>query len=167
VTEEKQLPSASDSVGTRYVRDSDGDVIVDRRERSRSVLVGVLLALLLMISGLSLLGYFQQRADSESREHDTEKALFEIRAGQRLSCENSGNTLREGLREFMATQIENQRTIDPALFPDIPRATFHALVGERIAQLRALQRRHFAAVDCAQVHPLLDDPDTEEDEAGT
>lgn len=44
---------------------------------------------------------------------------------------------RAGQALMLRTQIENLRTTEPALFPDIPRATFDALVAERLAKFRA------------------------------
>lgn len=165
---EKQYPSHEDVPGTRYVRNSEGEVILDRRQerdRAHYLLIYVLLGLTLFVSVLSLAGLISQGSQQADQRHDTAVTLYGIRLSQREGCEG-GNDVRKGLRQFIHDQIDSAKQIDPSLFPDIPVAVFKELTAKRIADYRRNIQENFLDVNCAVRYPLLDNPDTEADEGG-
>lgn len=164
----KRFPSEHDPIGTRYVRDDVGQVIVDRREESarvRYALIYVLLGLTLVVSALSFIGVINQGVQDADQRHDTAKTLYEIRLSQREGCDG-GNDVRKGLRQFIHDQIDAAKQVDPSLFPDIPPAVFKELTEKRITDYRRNIQENFLDVDCQARYPLLDNPDTDADETG-
>ena len=128
---------------TERRRAEDQEVIV---RRLASVTLLVLTAVLAVLSVVNSF-VAADRARQQS---------YELRESQITACRKNGNTLREGLRDFISSQIQNVKQTDPALFPYIPRETFDALIDERVAELRAIKNNDFANVKCLDIYPLLD-----------
>jgi hypothetical protein len=187
---DRQRPSDEDVPGTRYFRDSDGEIVVDRREEknvARTIILWIALGLVFLTAVAAIATAIKTNKDSgklentiddlselvdeqaelvEQQVHDSAKADYNFRLSQRVACEGS-NDLRAGLRGMVRDQIDSARSTPPELFPQIPPDEFARLIEERVEELQQIVRVNFRDVDCKKRYPLLDNPDTEADERGT
>lgn len=179
-----------DPVGTRYVLAADGKIIRDRRTSNggRNLLLWTAMALLAIITVLSAIGYFQERRNNDTlaaqalvlgkqqakQKRSAEVSLYEIRASQRNVCEESGNALREDVRdEFVSLKkkvlipifqsfidLAPPGTVDPGL------VILQDGVNLLHRRIRTIKNR-IPDADCKSLYPYLDDPRTKVDEDGT
>lgn len=172
-SETKRHPSPEDPPGTRYTIDGDGNLIKDRRQDSaaRSVLIWTVLGLLTIVTALSIVGFFDQKSQREQSELDTARTLYDIRAGLRENCQTSGNVLRDDVRdEFVDLKGDFLIPLFESVAATIPPSeTAHDLLLTAAEELRERKRTikdRIPNADCQQLYPLLDNPDTEENEVG-
>lgn len=121
----------------------------ERLHRLRNRLGWFLLAMVTLLAVLSLVNTIvaADRAQKQS---------FENRLTQVTACVANGNTLRQGLRNYITDQIQQVRKTDPELFPQIPRQTFERLIHRRVRDLRAVRDDNFAPLDCLGIYPPLE-----------
>jgi hypothetical protein len=172
---DKEFPSADDPIGTRYVRDGDGDLIIDRRgereSRLRNILVYVALGLILLLTIGSIVSAVQQEREADAREVESQITDFEIRESQRANCEAGGNQLRADIR---AEFVDLKEEILIPVFSEVrdlmpPTETTYRILNDAVERMeRRIDtiRKRIPDNDCPELYPLLDDPRTERDEEG-
>jgi hypothetical protein len=189
----KEYPSEKDPPGTLYVRDGDGEIIVDRRgepSKARNVLLWIAFGLLSIITVLSVASAIRQNQIEDDRAFDSALTDYELRQSQRINCETGGNVLREDVRkEFVdlkeeviipvfdlvaavVTPNSNRKPPPVGTAPDeLPEGTPPGVVLDvAVAYMKKRSdtiEERITDVDCATQYPLLDDPRTEANEAGS
>jgi hypothetical protein len=121
----------------------------ERMHRLRNRLGWTLLSLVAILAVLSILNTVVSAHRAQTQAFSNRELAF-------TACVESGNPLRQGLSDYVDSQITQTRRSDPALFPDIPPKVFARLVRKQITRLQSLRDENFAPVNCLNLYPPLD-----------
>lgn len=170
-----ELPSSDDEVGQRYVRDANGRIVLDRRGDHallRNFLVFGLIGLLGITTLLSIALLVKQDHQADVDRLEVARQSYATRLSQREGCEKSGNSLRRDVRgEF----VDLKRRVLIPVFHEIAltipigepsRAILDGAVVTLYHRIATIKQR-IPNAPCHKLYPLLDNPDTSQDETGT